>query len=288
MDRMDLLIETIGSSWMITACWVTGLALVFGILVRLMPCNPGMYWWADLRSVSTDFMYWFVAPIFVRACYIWMVAQGVNWLYGNHEPQFLPVKHWPIWQQCVAMLGIQDVMLYFIHRLFHTRLAWKIHAVHHSPKMLDWTATGRFHPINNVLAFKLVDVAVLLLGFAPDALVVLTIFNVIYSAMVHANLNWSFGPLRYVLASPVFHRWHHTTESEGLNKNFASTFPILDVLFGTFYMPPGKLPVDFGTGEPGFPEGFWRQIIHPFVADKKQPPLPVQPAVVRRQRRKAA
>ena len=82
--------------------------------------------------------------------------------------------------------------------------------------------------------------------------------------MVHANLNWTFGPLRYVFASPVFHRWHHTTEAEGIDKNFASTFPLLDVIFGTFYMPPGRLPVQFGTGEDSIPEDFWGQFLHPF------------------------
>ena len=123
---------------------------------------------------------------------------------------------------------------------------------------------GNFHPINHLLAFTLADVAVLLTGFPAEALIVLTPFNLVYSAMTHANLNWTFGPLRYVLASPVFHRWHHTTEKEGLNKNFASTFPILDLLFGTFYMPPGKLPEQFGTGEIDFPEDFWGQLIHPF------------------------
>jgi WD40 repeat protein len=87
----------------------------------------------------------------------------------------------------------------------------------------------------------------------------------VHSTMVHANLNWTFGPLRYVFASPVFHRWHHTTLREGLNKNFASTFPFLDVIFGTFYMPLGKLPAEFGNGEAGFPEDFWGQFIQPFA-----------------------
>jgi hypothetical protein len=89
--------------------------------------------------------------------------------------------------------------------------------------------------------------------------------------MVHANLNWTFGPLRYLLASPVFHRWHHTLEGEGLNKNFAPTFPFLDLIFGTFYMPPGKLPEQFGNGEPDFPEGFLGQLIYPLMKKKPQP-----------------
>jgi hypothetical protein len=88
--------------------------------------------------------------------------------------------------------------------------------------------------------------------------------------VVHANLNWTFGPLRFVFASPVFHRWHHTTLEEGLNKNFAPTFPFLDLVFGTFYMPPGKLPEQFGNGESDFPEDFWGQFCYPFRKSSKQ------------------
>src|SRR5262249_57144412 len=111
-----------------------------------------------------------------------------------------------------------------------------------------------------------------LLGFSPAALLVLAPFNTVYSAMVHANLRWTFGPLRYVFASPVFHRWHHTTLAEGRDRNFAPTFPFLDLLFGTFYMPPGRLPEEFGSGAADFPEDFWGQFIHPFRRAK--PPAP--------------
>jgi len=154
--------------------------------------------------------------------------------------------------------------MYWIHRGFHGRLAWKIHAVHHSPKMLDWLATTRFHPINSLLEFALVDVAVVLMGFSPRTVIALSPFNLIYSAMVHANLNWTFGPLRYVFASPVFHRWHHTRQAEARDKNFAPTFPFLDVIFGTFYMPTGRLPGQFGVDDAEFPQGFWGQMVYPW------------------------
>jgi sterol desaturase/sphingolipid hydroxylase (fatty acid hydroxylase superfamily) len=256
--------HSIGSFWLTTLAWVAGLAAAFGLLARLTPCNPGMYWWKDLRAVATDSLYWFVVPLFLRFGRTAMLIAGVVLVCGGREPQCLPVKGLPLWQQCLAVLLIQDVILYLVHRVFHTRLAWGFHAVHHSPKVLDWMSFQRFHPVNNLLEFVLADVAVLLLGFSPAALVALAPFNTVYSAMVHANLNWTFGPLRYVLASPVFHRWHHTTQEAGLNKNFASTFPILDLLCGTFHMPPGELPEQFGNGEPDFPQHFWGQFLHPF------------------------
>lgn len=260
---MDWIVN-IGDFWVETLAWLLGLTVGFGILARLMPCNPGMYWWKDLRAAATDFIYWFLVPLFLRLARMALLWAGIRLLFGGRDAQLLPVRNLPVWLQCVAILLLQDVILYAMHRLFHTRLAWKFHAIHHSPTVLDWMSTARFHPINNLLAFTLADVVVLLLGFAPAALVILTPFNLIYSAMTHANLNWTFGPLRYVFASPVFHRWHHTTEQEGLNKNFASTFPFLDLLCGSFYMPPRRLPVQFGNGEPDFPDDFWGQLLHPF------------------------
>ncbi len=163
---MDWLIE-IGQTWLNTAKWVGGLGIAFAILVRLMPCNPGMYWWKTGRALLTDFIYWFVMPIFFGYSRIVLLFIGVVVLYGGHQPELLPVKGWPLWVQFLVILLLQDVILYWIHRVFHSRLAWKFHAVHHSPTVLDWVATMRTHPVNYVLEFTVADVIVLLLGFAP-------------------------------------------------------------------------------------------------------------------------
>jgi sterol desaturase/sphingolipid hydroxylase (fatty acid hydroxylase superfamily) len=85
----------------------------------------------------------------------------------------------------------------------------------------------------------------------------------------------------------VFHRWHHTTAAEGRDKNFAPTFPFLDVLFGTFYMPPGRLPEQFGPGVADFPDDFWGQLFYPFRRTKA-PPAPPDAAAGGRQRGRAA
>jgi sterol desaturase/sphingolipid hydroxylase (fatty acid hydroxylase superfamily) len=254
----------VGTNCLTTLGWLAGLAVAFSILARLTPCNPGMHWWRDLRAVCTDCVYWFAVPLVLRVCRVVLLVAGIVLIFGGQAPHALPLQGLALWQQCLAILVFQDVLLYAMHRFFHTRLGWKIHAVHHSPKLLDWMSSARIHPVNHLLTFTLVDVAVVLVGFSPAALVALIPFNTVYSALVHANLNWTFGPLRYVLASPVFHRWHHTSVKEGGDRNFASTFPLLDLAFGTFYMPPGKRPEHFGNGDPEFPEAFWGQVLYPF------------------------
>jgi sterol desaturase/sphingolipid hydroxylase (fatty acid hydroxylase superfamily) len=253
---------TIGDSCVETLIWLAGLMAAFAILVRLTPCNRGMAWWNDLRAFGTDLLYWLAMPVLGRVVRTALLAAGLGLLYGDRPAGIAYLRALPLWQQCAAILLLQDVLLYWIHRGFHTRLAWRFHAVHHSPTTLDWLAASRFHFVNYMFYVLLADIVVLLLGFSAEALVALVPFNIIYASMVHANLNWTFGPLRYVFASPVFHRWHHTNEASG--KNFAATFPLLDLVFGTFHMPMDQLPANFGNGEAEFPEDFWGQFVYPF------------------------
>jgi sterol desaturase/sphingolipid hydroxylase (fatty acid hydroxylase superfamily) len=62
----------------------------------------------------------------------------------------------------------------------------------------------------------------------------------------------------------MFHRWHHTTAERGGERNFASTFPILDVLFGTYYMPQNARPDAYGVADRNFPPSFGAQMLYPF------------------------
>ncbi len=247
--------------------WLAGLAVGLGLLGWLMPCNPGMYWWKDVRAAATDLVYWLLTPLALlvgRVILLVICANAVLAAGGEHG-WLLPLRDLPLWIQFPAVLLIQDVLMYWTHRALHGRFLWRFHDTHHSPKVLDWMSAGRVHLVNGLLEYTVADVAVLILGFAPDVFVYLVPFSIVYSGMVHANLRWTFGPLRFVLASPVFHRWHHTTEKEGLDTNFAPTFAFLDVVFGTFHMPAGRLPEHFGNGDPHYPTGFWAQLVYPIT-----------------------
>ena len=81
--------------------------------------------------------------------------------------------------------------------------------------------------------------------------------------VVHANVDWDWGPLRGVLASPRFHRWHHSDEADARDKNFAGIFPVFDRVFGTYFMLRGRVPTSFGT-DLAVPEGFLAQLWFPF------------------------
>ncbi len=101
-------------------------------------------------------------------------------------------------------------LLYWFHRFYHGAALWKYHAVHHhSSQELDWSSAARFHPVNILFGAVLVDIALLLASISPNVMLWVGPFTTAHSAFVHANLNWTLGPFKYVLAGPVFHRWHH-------------------------------------------------------------------------------
>jgi hypothetical protein len=99
----------------------------------------------------------------------------------------------------------------------------------------------------------MVDVILLMAGISPNIMLWVGPFTTFHSAFVHANLNWTLGPFKYVLATPVFHRWHHTSLEEGGNTNFAGTFPLWDIMFGTFRMPENKRADNYGVDDQSVP-----------------------------------
>lgn len=253
-------------------------SVLFSVLARLMPCNPEQPLWR--KDTLTDLLYYFISPFLQQAGRIGIIGITSFILYrlfsedtlkGYMSTGYGPVSELPIWAQAAIVFILSDILLYWIHRGFHTRGMWRFHAVHHSSTQIDFLSAQRFHFVNIWLSFTLVDVLMLTVGFSPEAMACMATFNALYSAMVHANLRWTFGPFKYVFASPVFHRWHHTTQKEGLDKNFAPTFPLLDIIFGTFYMPENTLPKSYGILGMNVPNGFFAQQDWPFsVARKKK------------------
>lgn len=245
--------------------------VIFTLLSKLMPCNPEQ---PILRKdLLTDVFYYLFSPFLQQIGRIVMMAGATLVLHslfsedtfeGYFRQGFGPAGKLPVWVQAAIVFILSDILLYWLHRWFHSDRMWRFHAIHHSSEHVDWLSTHRFHFVNIWLSFTLVDVLMLSLGFSPEATACMGTFNLIYSAMVHANLNWTFGPFKYVFASPVFHRWHHTKQKEGVNKNFAPTFPLLDIMFGTFYMPEGQVPVRYGVSGMKIPNTFLAQQDWPF------------------------
>ena len=226
------------------------------------------------RGFRTDLGYFFFTPLVAR------VITGIAMLialtpvayaiYGKVDRELIlhgygPVSRLPLWAQAIGIVLFTEAIGYWMHRAFHkVPWLWRFHAVHHSSVDLDWLSATRVHPGNDV-AMKLATVVpILALGFAPVAIAGIMPLLTLLAIGVHAHLDWDFGPLRSVIVSPRFHRWHHSDEPAARDRNFAGLLPVLDILFGTYHMPKHARPTTFGADLP-VPRGIIGQLAFPFA-----------------------
>ncbi len=267
LDLPSYLAVTTIPTLVFTSAWFAiGLA-VFGLLHWLFKARRQPFWRSDLK---TDLAYWFLGPFLYG--YVALTAHTYAVDYAHLDRVAPAVTAFlagtPILAQAIVILLLTDLLQYWGHRLFHQNPLWRFHCIHHAPTRVDWFTSVRIHPINFVLYSTLINFIISLIGFSPEAFLYLIPFNILFGFLVHANLNWTFGPFRYAIASPVFHRWHHTYVDQGGNKNFAPTFPFLDLAFGTFYMPRDQEPLILGTRDDNVPDHLWGQLLYPFKQRK--------------------
>lgn len=151
-----------------------------------------------------------------------------------------------------------------MHRTFHTvPLLWHFHAIHHSRREMDWLAGSRMHIVDVLVSRSAAFIPVFVLGFSPAALYAYLVFVSFHAVYIHANVRWRWPGLRWVIATPEFHHWHHTSDEEGLDKNFAGFLPMWDVIFGTAHQP-AQWPKNYGTVKFQPPETWMGQLMYPF------------------------
>jgi sterol desaturase/sphingolipid hydroxylase (fatty acid hydroxylase superfamily) len=243
--------------------------IFFGFLARFRPRDP------DQKPVhagfATDATYWFMTPVVLLASRLvgTLGLAALAWAVGLQlGPElrlgFGPIAQQPRWLIAVEMVVLIDLLAYSIHRAMHTfPWLWRVHAIHHSARQLDWMSAVRIHPLNDVIMFCGTTLTVAALGFPLDLILQVYPFVALYAVIIHSNLNITLRPLSYVLTSPVYHAFHHTHSDEGGNKNFAGLFPIFDKLFGTYYLPH-YTPMKFGLDDHDFPTDVPGQLMYPF------------------------
>jgi sterol desaturase/sphingolipid hydroxylase (fatty acid hydroxylase superfamily) len=171
----------------------------------------------------------------------------------------------PVWLQFTEIVLLADLGFYLAHRAFHAvPVLWRIHAVHHSIEELDWLAAHRVHPIDQILTKTASFLPVFALGFSLEPFLLFALIFRWQALLIHSNVRIGYGPLRWIIASPQFHHWHHANCPETLDKNFAGQLPIWDLLFGTLHLPRGRMPQRYGTDDP-VPRSYLAQLAYPFM-----------------------
>jgi sterol desaturase/sphingolipid hydroxylase (fatty acid hydroxylase superfamily) len=240
------------------------LAVIFIPLERLFTLHPQP---VLRRGWRTDLVHFVVNGAAIKIGLVATVIVTAGVLRACvPAPLRLGVAASPTWVQIAAGLAITSVGGYVGHRASHeVPLLWRFHRVHHSIREMDWLAANHLHPLDETFQRATAVLPLYALGFGRLSLGVFVIVITVQSIFLHGNVRMTFGPARWLVATPHFHHWHHAREPHAYNTNYANEFPVLDVLFGTFYLPAHRWPAQYGVDDVE-PAGYLRQLAWSFRA----------------------
>ncbi len=253
----------IGLDWFILD--LLGSALIFIFIEKLFKLRKDQpvfrpEWQTDFHHFIVNHMlvgFMLLATnLLVHRLFGWVPVDGVRgWIAGL-----------PFWAGLPLCILVADLAQYWTHRAYHeVPLLWRLHAVHHSTKHMDWMAGSRQHILETLITRTLVLGPIFLLGFSKeviDAYIIVVGFQAVFN---HANVSVRLGPLRYLIVTPNFHHWHHSQDQEALDRNYAAHYAFLDHLFGTAVNSPKRWPERYGVLGDYVPKGFLRQLAFPFT-----------------------
>lgn len=241
------------------------LAILFYLLERFFPEQPDQP--AFRQGTKVDYIYWFFDSLFTKRLATLAAFSLLIAAVAFKMPRFSLASHQPLWLQTIEVFLVADFCGYWSHRVMHeVPWLWRIHRVHHSSERLDWLASARVHPLETVWTRTISVLPLFLLGFSPKLTAGLAGFIALYPIFIHCNVRWGYGWIGYIVTSPAFHRWHHASDAEALNKNYSGLLPLYDFLFGTAHFPKDGKPERYGLAGEEAPETFTRQLLWPFRA----------------------
>lgn len=183
--------------------------------------------------------------------------------------QLFDINTFPYWARLLVFFIIIDFVQWFTHTLLHKyEFLWNFHKVHHSVKQMGFAAHLRYHWMEPVVynSMKYIPLAIMG-GFTAQDVAIVHFFNITIGHLNHANINWDYGWLKYILNNPRMHIWHHAKElpeDRKMGVNFGITLSIWDYLFKTNYIPYNGRDIEIGfEGDEHFPQDFISQEIYP-------------------------
>ena len=253
----------IGMDWFILD--LLGSSLIFIFIEKLFPLRKSQpvfrpEWQTDFTHFIVNHMVvgfvLLATNLLVHKFFGWAANDGIRgWVQGLN-----------FWVALFLIVLVADLVQYWTHRAYHeVPVLWRLHAVHHSVKSMDWMAGSRQHILELIITRTLVLAPIYVFGFSKeviDAYIVIVGFQAVFN---HANVSVRLGPLRYVLVTPNFHHWHHSQDQEALDKNYAAHFAFLDYLFGTAVKSDKAWPEQYGVLGDYVPNGFIKQFKFPFT-----------------------
>jgi sterol desaturase/sphingolipid hydroxylase (fatty acid hydroxylase superfamily) len=251
----------IGLDWFLLDLFL--MALIYVPIERLWPQYQNQGTFRDQWTLDIVYFISTHLPIQILSFLVLFPAtQAAKFLAVPSISQFIDKMPWLM--QLILAIVVADFAEWSIHWALHkVPFLWRFHSIHHSSKALDWIAGSRSHFVDDTLVRGFILVP-LMLGFSQNIIVAYLIFVTLHATWTHCN----FGPnakwLEQYVVMPRYHHWHHSSQKEAIDKNFAIHFPWIDRLFGTCYFP-AEWPPFYGLDSEEIPNGFIRQTYEPFI-----------------------
>lgn len=271
--RLGLMLY-VESAFAATLGMVLGLLQVLVAFVALRPLERALpaERWSDRRAVRPDVVYTLLDRLGVTALLFFVTLRPLADLLealarraGYIPPQLENLVPGIAGRPLLALgvyLVVLDLADYLFHRLQHRfQWWWALHATHHSQRQLSLWSDDRKHLLDSVLYQAWRASVALVIGVPGAQFVAVTLVTRMLEQLAHANVRLSFGRLGdRLLVSPRYHRAHHAMiglVGRARGCNFASVFPLWDMVFGTAVFPRGFLAtgipdqlegVDYGRG----------------------------------------
>jgi sterol desaturase/sphingolipid hydroxylase (fatty acid hydroxylase superfamily) len=211
---------------------IGGLALMM-TLERWQPYfehgpGRGRQRWHNLGLVAIGFLLNAVLGGFTAIPVLWADANRFGLLYR--------LDVWPAAAIVIGVFAI-DAYLYLQHRVMHRVPAlWRIHRVHHADPDLDASSALRTHPIELLLVLSLPSVVMTLAGIPILSLAVYSVIALPWFFVNHSNMKYPAWFERWgslLMATPDWHRVHHSSHQPETDSHYGCVFSIWDRLFGT-------------------------------------------------------
>ncbi len=237
--------EEIAYNWAIFATY--GAAQV---LLALLVCRPlemafPLERWTDRKPVRVDIFYTVITRVGVLPLVTFVLFYQVQvFIHGAlADNDMVPLTLDSVFPSLIELpvltfvlyIIILDFSDYWRHRLSH-RFGWwyALHAVHHAQRRMTFWSDDRNHVLDDVIAYVWFTIVALIVGIPPLQFPMLMLVLGLLASLAHINARIGFGPLRYLLVAPSFHRAHHGVLAAGQHScNYGVLFPWWDVMFRT-------------------------------------------------------
>jgi sterol desaturase/sphingolipid hydroxylase (fatty acid hydroxylase superfamily) len=217
--------------------WVCA-AVLFIVLELAIPARPLSYRHVIAKDILALVTY---AVLYQIAIHITDRIGVPNYVHWRIAALPFPLR-------LVLFVFIVDFGTYWMHRLLHLKIFWRVHRWHHLPSYIYWLAGVRGSlPQLIMVNLPFVLALPILQPVGPRFFLSWGALLMVSTNLMHANIQWRSRWLENFIVTPRFHHIHHGDDPVLYQRNFGIFFTIWDRVFGT-YLDPEKVRKDFSLG----------------------------------------